>query len=761
MPAQHPWLDTRLDLDERLDSLLGEMTLDEQIGQLHQSANLDASVADDRTLLLAGGVGSTLLASGATAGNVRDAGITRARVDALQRAAAESRLGIPLLIGRDVVHGHRTVFPIPLGLAAAFDEELAERIGERSAAEAIADGITWAFSPMLDLVDDPRWGRVAESLGESATLTSRLGAALVRGLQSSGHLAATAKHFVGYGLSRGGRDYARVDVGERMLRGAHLRPFRAAVDAGVGTVMVGFSDVDGIPLHAHRGLVRGVLKDEWGFDGVVVADWNGIGELVAHGVASDLRDAARQAIDAGIDVDMVSGAYATHLADLVAAGEVDRALVEDAARRVVRLKLRLGLFDAECPSLPGGGSAQGSRALGIDRELARRAAAASFVSLADDGKPVIEPTLAQVAKARRDALHGTPPGPTPGPVLLAGAYARERASLLGTWTLDGDPDDVPTVADAMTDAMTDAMRATAQGDAHAGTPPLVIDDGAFTDRTLRLAREASTVIALVGEHAIRSGEDSAASDIGLPPGQLELLRALRTVSHRLVVVVFAGRPLVLDEAASLADRLIVAWHPGTEGATALAGVLLGMPHGMPLGMPLDAVSVTGLAPMTFPRSIGQLPVSHTERPSGRPQPNDPRGLGRYLDGPAAPFAAFGSGASRLRYGSLSGPATVTRGEQLEVTLTVRNDGPSTAAEPVLLFFRDEVAEVTRPLRELLDFVRVSVPPHSTTQVRFAVPTDAFGYVGRDGRFRVDAGRITLTAGWGRPDAATLAIEVVT
>lgn len=476
------WLDAARPVEERVTALVAEMTLDELVGQLHMTANLDASSATDAALMATGAVGSTLLASGATAGSVRDSGVSRTRVDALQDAASASRLGVPLLVARDVIHGHRTVFPIPLGLAASFDADLVERIGRRMAEEAAADGISWIFAPMIDLVEDARWGRVAESLGEDPEVTGRLGAALVRGLQAGNSLTACAKHFVGYGLSRGGRDYAGVDVGLSTLRNAHLRPFRAAVDAGVGTVMAAFSAVDGIPMHSHRMLLRGVLKQEWGFDGVVVADWDGVGELVAHGVAADLRDAARLAIGAGIDVDMVSGAYAAHLAELVAEGEVDRALVEDAARRMLRLKVRLGLLD---PPAPRGGPPATPAGTGLDRTLAREAASASLVVLKDDTLPI----------------------DTRLPLLVTGPFVHERESLLGTWVLDGDPATATTIEEAFAEAFQDEMDVSLQ-----------VDAGLFTDRALRRAREAATTVAVMGEHAARSGEDSAASDAGLPPG---------------------------------------------------------------------------------------------------------------------------------------------------------------------------------------------------------------------------------------------------
>lgn len=723
--SERPWLDVSASIDDRVALLLEQMTLAELVGQLHQTANLTPH--EDADLVAAGAVGSTLLASGATAGNVRDEGVTRARIDELQAAAMEtSRLGIPLLIARDVIHGHRTVFPIPLGLAASFDESLLFDASERAALEASADGITWTFAPMVDLVDDPRWGRVAESLGESALATSRLGAAMVAGFQASGHVTACAKHYVGYGLSRGGRDYGSADVGDITLRNHHLRPFKTAVEAGVGTVMAAFSDVDGVPMHSHHHLLREVLKEEWGFDGVVVADWDGVGELVAHGVAGDLREAARLAIEAGVDVDMVSGAYHAHLASLVEEGTVRRDLVRDAARRVLRLKFRLGLFDADCPTLPGGGHREGSAALGIDRPLADRAAAASFVVLKDEGVlPLTLPVAPEL------------------PLLLTGAFSHEQLGLLGTWVLDGDPSAVSTIAPALRAAL----------GAQTGSPHedrLLVDTGAFPDRTLRLAREAGTTIALVGEHPNRSGEDGSTSSIALPPGQTEFLQALSQVAERLVVVVFAGRALALEPVLSCADVVILAWHPGIEGGPALASVLAGTRR------------AGGVLPLSLPRSAGHLPITHAERPSGRPIADSPRGAGRYIDSPTDPVRRFGSGSSVLSYGELQvAQAEVAREDGIvELWLSVTNPSECEVREPVLLMMRDEVAEVTRPVRELVDFTVAILPARGIEEIRFTLPVAAFGYHGRDRSFRVDAGRIVLTVGWGREDASQVTINLV-
>ena len=595
-----PWLQADLPLEQRVESLLAQMTLAEKVGQTHQIANLDPKA--DQDLIRSGGIGSALIASGATAGNERDEGIRVSAVNAAQRIAVqESRLGVPLIFGRDVIHGHRTVFPIPLGLAAAWDEDLVCRAARLAAAEASVDGVSWTFAPMLDISEEPRWGRVAESLGEAPVLAGRLGAAMVRGFQgetaragtgtvmgASDTVAACAKHFVGYGMSGGGRDYETVQVGENTLRNVHLRPFKAAVEAGCATVMAAFNDVDGVPMHAHRRLLREVLKGEWGFDGVVVADWDGVGQLVSQGVAADLRDAAAQAIAAGVDIDMVSGAYAAHLAGLVEDDLVPLALVDDAARRVIRLKLRQGLFEhpyveatgsAGAPGTTGSaGSSDATGSPGLSGEpslearlLAREAAAASFVLLTNNG---VLPLAA-----------------TPGRVLLTGPFVQEGEALLGTWTLDGRGEDVVSPGSALLSRLKDRA---------------IVDDGRFSDRTLHLVRAADLTVALVGEHPSRSGEANSVADIGLPAGQLEVLRTIAALGKPLVVVVLTGRPLDLGEVLDLADAVLVAWRPGIEAGPALGETLFG-----------DR-SPGGRLPMTFPRSTGHLPSSSLARPTGRP-----------------------------------------------------------------------------------------------------------------------------------------------
>lgn len=706
---ERPWLDPTLPVEERVDLLMAQMTLAEKVGQTHQVANIHPD--DDAAEIAAGRISSSLYASGATAGNERDEGVLVGNIDAAQRHAVEgSRLGIPLLFGRDVIHGHRTVAPIPLGIAASFDPDTAEQIGEIAAREAAVDGVAWTFTPMVDLSEEPRWGRVAESLGETPVLSGRLAASIVRGFQgddpsSAARIAACAKHFAGYGLAAGGRDYDTVSVGENTLRNLHLRPFKAAVDAGVLTVMAAFNDVDGIPMHAHEHLVRGVLKDEWGFDGVVVADWNGIGQIVFQGVAADKREAAALAIHAGVDLDMVSGAYLEHLEELVESGEVDLALVDDAVRRVLRLKFRLGLFERPYAARPGASNAPTPET----RAIACRAAQAAHVLVKNDGV--------------------LPLGDGAGKVLLSGPFVDDGDALLGTWVLDGRGEEVVTPEAALRARLVDRVS---------------VADGRFPDVTLMQARAADTSVLLLGEHRSRSGEAQSVVDIGLPPGQLELVRAVAAFGKPLVAVVYTGRPLDLTELLDLADAVLVVWHPGTEAGSALADVLLGdvEPHGR--------------LPMTFPLSTGHIPTSTHQRPTGRLIRADvDHREGRYIDALTYPRLPFGFGLSytSVDYGmpALSS-STMTADGSVTLAVTVTNTGERPCREVVQLYFRDPVAQVTRPLVELTDWALVDLEPGQAREVTFDVQASRFAYAGRDLTTRVDEGEIVLLTG---PDAARL------
>ncbi|WP_330475548.1 glycoside hydrolase family 3 N-terminal domain-containing protein [Terrabacter sp. C0L_2] len=715
---ERTWLDATLPVEERIDLLMAQMTLAEKVGQTHQVANIDPDADADE--IAAGRISSSLYASGPTGGNERDEGVLVGNIDAAQRHAVEgSRLGIPLLFGRDVIHGHRTVCPIPLGIAASFDPDVAEEIGEIAAREAVVDGVAWTFAPMVDISEEPRWGRVAESLGETPVLSGRLAAGLVRGFQGDDpsepeRLAACAKHFAGYGLSAGGRDYDTVSVGENTLRNLHLRPFKWAVDAGVTTVMAAFNDVDGTPMHAHEHLLRDVLRGEWGFDGMVVADWNGIGQLVNAGVAADLREAAVLAIRAGVDLDMCGGAYLAHLEELVESGEVELALVDDAVRRVLRLKFRLGLFERPYAAQPGAPNAPTPET----REVALRSGQAAHVLVKNDG------VLPLDASAGSSGSAGSA-----GSVLLSGAFVDDGDALLGTWVLDGRGEEVVTPGAALRERLGDR---------------LTVADGRFSDVTLMQARAAETSVLLLGEHRSRSGEAQSVVDIGLPPGQIEVLRAVAALGKPLVAVVYTGRPLDLSEVLDLADAVLVVWHPGSEAGNALASVLLG------------EVEPHGRLPMTFPLSTGHIPTSTHQRPTGRLIRADvDHKEGRYIDALTYPRLPFGFGLSytSVEYGApVVSSSTLPVGGSVTLTVTVTNTGDRPCREVVQLYFRDPVAEVTRPLVELTDWALVDLEPGQAREVTFDVDAEQTAYAGRDLTTRVDEGEIVLLTG---PDAARL------
>jgi len=704
------WLDAKLDVEKRVELLLAEMTLEEKAGQLHMSAN--GQPVRDREQLLRGGVGASLYASGATGGNVRDEGLMVAAINECQRITVEeSRLGIPVLFGRDVVHGHRTIFPIPLGLAAAWDEDLARRCCHLAASEASRDGVAWTFAPMMDVSEEPRWGRVAESLGESPVLAGRLAAAMVQGFQGDGRrghhgsIAACAKHFCGYGMVQGGRDYDTVTVGENTLRNLHLRPFHAAVDGGVASVMAAFNDIDGVPMHAHRRLLREVLKDEWGFDGVVVADWNGVGQLVVQGVAEDLRDAARQAMLAGLDLDMVSGSYGRYLPELVRSGDVPLELVDDAVRRVLRMKLRAGIFDSPYTDEGQSVGAPGRSA----RALAREAATASMVLIKNVG---ILPLHENV-----------------GRIHLTGPFVNEGDALLGAWVLDGKGSDVVSPASAFRDRIPAA--------------DLIVSDGRFSDLGITMVRDSDVTIALLGEHRSRSGEDRCISTLKLPAGQMEVLEEMAAIGKPLVVVVFTGRPLELGRVFELASAVVVAWHPGVEAGPAVADLLLGK------------TSPSGRLPMTFPRSVGHIPSSSLERPTGRRvNRDDDRKLGRYLNSLVFPELTFGYGLTytTFEYGELtvSRHAMLVGSGAVKASIEVTNTGTRPGREVVQLYLRDHVAAVTRPIVELADWQSVDIEPGGTATVTFRVTAEMFGYYDRSMQWRVDPGEVDVIVG---PNAA--------
>ncbi|MGK7310714.1 MAG: glycoside hydrolase family 3 N-terminal domain-containing protein [Candidatus Longimicrobiales bacterium M2_2A_002] len=674
-------------------------------------------------------------------------------VDEMQRIAVEeSPHGIPLLIGRDVIHGFRTVFPIPLGQAATWSPERVRQGARIAALEAARTGVNWTFAPMVDISRDPRWGRIAESLGEDPYLASVLAAAMVEGFQGDdltedGHIAACAKHFAGYGASESGKDYNTTNIPERELRDVHLPPFRAALEAGAATFMASFSDLDGIPASASRMLLTGILREEWGFEGFVVSDWDSIPQLITHGLAEDRRAAAREALLAGLDMDMAGYTYLEHLPSLVESGEVPEAAVDAMVAAVLRVKLALGLFEDPRPEpehLPAWGNAR-------HLEAARAAARESVVLLKNRDR---------ILPLDRDRL---------GRVAVIGHLADAPAEQLGTWVFDGDPDLSVTPLAALRDVLGESVDIRyARGldpswdRSHDGFPEAV-----------DAATDADVALVFLGEDAILSGEAHCRADIGLPGAQSALLEAVHATGTPVVAVLMTGRPLALERDLHRMDALLCAWHPGSMAGPALTDLLFG-DH-----------SPSGRLPVTFPRVIGQIPIYYGHKNTGRPATEEtwthlddiPRGAGQvsvgntsfHLDTHYTPLFPFGFGLTygEIHYedfrfralgedepGQASHEARLT--DRLELTVRVHNRGTRAATEVVQLYVRDPVASVTRPVRELKRFARIHLEAGESRQIRFELTARDLVFHGRDMRPVVESGR--FEAWVGGSSAADLHLE---
>ena len=682
-------LDNSIQSESDVELLLGEMTLAEKAGQLNQPPNLDSIEYED---IRQGRLGSVICSYTAFAGNEKH---TRVRVDLVNRlqrvAVEESRLGIPLIFARDVIHGYRTIAPIPLGMAASFSPDHVRAVYSVAAMEAAADGIRWAFAPMLDIGRDPRWGRVAEGFGEDPYLTSVLGAAAVEGLQGSEMtVAACMKHFAGYGAAEGGRDYNSGEITEHTYRNVILRPFHAAVKAGVATAMAAFLEVGGEVATSNPWLLRTILKKEWGFDGVVVSDWNAVHEIVEHGRAENDKDASRLALMAGNDVDMASFAYIEHIPALVQGGLVPLSVLDEALRRILLLKYRLGLFRNPYTD-PGETEAKQftPKSQETTLELARRS-----IVLAKNG--------------------GLLPLEDQTKVLLFGSLAQAQVELFGTWTLDGVSDDVVTISEALKKLLPEST---------------TLIETSLPDEAVSYARLCSACVAVVGESPHRSGENNSVSDIGLPPGQVEQLRALKRIGVPLVVVVLTGRALDLSDVAELADSLLIVFHPGVMGGIAVAETLTGVNN------------PSGKLPMTFPRSVGQIPIYYARRSTGRPTEPLLQDESRLIDSSDSPLFPFGFGMSysRIEYliPELSG---------WTVSIPIRVKGARDAEDVVQMYLRDEVACRVRPVRELIRFKRVIIAAGNTELVQFELTKDDFGYYGEGGKWVVEPGWFTLFVG---------------
>ncbi len=711
------------EIESRVSRLLDRMTIDEKLGQLEQlggNPKTGQPLDSQRDLLRRGLIGAFF--------NVRGTRNTNA---AQHIALDQSPAKIPVLFAFDVLHGYRTIFPIPLGQASSWDPSAVERAARIAAAEASSAGVRWVLAPMVDIARDPRWGRICEGGGEDPYLGSVIARARVRGFQGADYgapdrVVACCKHWVAYGAAEGGREYNAAEVSQRTLRSVYFPPFHAALDAGAGTLMTALNSVNGIPATANPFTLRRVLRGEWKFDGLVVSDYNAVKNLIAHGMATDEREAARLALLAGVDMEEESELFRIHGADLVKTGDVPLARINEAVGRVLRLKYRLGLFDH-----PFSDEARESATLLRPEHLAaaREIAGRSFVLLKNDG-------------------HLLPLPKTLRTIAVLGPLADDRESQLGHWRGDARIDDVVTLLAGIKTKVSEANGTTrvvqakgcaAEGDATDGIAEAV-----------RLASTADVAIIGVGDTARMTGEASSRTSLDLTGRQLELVQAVQATGTKTVVVLISGRPLTIAWLADHVPAILEAWLPGTQGGHAIADVLFG------------DVNPGGKLPVTFPLVVGQIPLYYNHLNTGRPSSTD-RYTSKYIDAPDTPLFPFGHGLSytRFRLSHLRLDASRISPEQsLGIHIELENIGDREGDEVVQLYVRDVAASVARPVRELRRFERVRLNPHESRTVEFQLCPDDLKFYDEQMRFVLEPGAFKLFVGTSSVGGEGAEFEVV-
>ncbi len=712
------------EIEARIQLLLKEMTLEEKIGQMVQIGPRGYGSEDNlKAAIREGRIGSILNITGVE------------KINEMQRVAVEeSRLGIPLIIGRDVIHGFRTIFPIPLGMAASWNEDLIRESAAIAAKEAASAGINWTFAPMIDVSRDPRWGRIAESAGEDPLLNGMIARAMVQGFQGPDlsdpmTIAACAKHFIGYGAAEGGRDYNTTVISELDLYNLYLPSFKEAMDAGAATVMTAFNEVNGLPQSGDERNLRGILKDAWGFDGFVVSDWASVDEMVVHGFAENGRHAAQLAVAAGVDMEMSSHTYTRNLVSLLEEGKIKAEWIDDAVARILRVKMRLGLFERPFTDV----ALADSVILHPNHlKVAQKLAEESVVLLKNDSK------VLPLKKGTR--------------VALIGPLANQPHEQLGTWIFDGQASDSQTVLDAFIQLNGSANTLFAEGLAYSR------DNSTKGFRAVeRAIANAEVVVAVVGEESILSGEAKSLAELRFPGKQAELLQLVASKGKPVVVVVMAGRPTGLNYTQHLADALLYAWHPGTMAGPALANLIFG------------EATPSGKLPVTFPKGEGQIPIYYAHKMSGRPaSPHNwmhiddiPVNVSQHstgntnhtLDYGFSPLYPFGYGLSYTTFDysdiALSSD-TITVDQTIAVSAEIKNTGDRPAIEIVQLYLRDVTASYTRPVRELKDYQRVYIEPGERKRVEFILTQEQLGFYYPDGNFVVEPGAFQV---WIAPNSA--------
>ncbi|GEM01024.1 beta-glucosidase [Halolactibacillus halophilus] len=700
-----------------IDALLKQMTLDEKIDQLMQLAAFlfdGASHEGEITGPLSDlGISSqTIHNSGSVLG-----GSGAAEIKRIQEAhLTTNRLNIPLLIMADIIHGYKTIFPHNLALSCSFDPELVEETARIAAKEAAVSGIHVTFAPMVDLVRDPRWGRVMESTGEDPYLNSELARAFVRGFQgqdiqtSKDSVAACVKHFAAYGAIEAGRDYNTVNMSERELREVYLPGYKAALDENAQMVMTAFNTIDGKPCSGNKALMRNLLRDEWGFNGVVISDWGSIRELIPHGVAENEKEAAALAIEAGVDIEMMTSTYVSHLKELIKEGTIEESRIDESVRRILKLKQTLGLFENPYRFLDED-KAKDVIFSEEHRLVARRAAEESIVLLENDG-------ILPINKG--------------DDVGLIGPFA-ESQDLLGPWSWIGDKNDVETLAMGIKKVFSKPISISSIQSVHAIEQEELVS-------AIEVAKKVDTVILALGESSDMSGEGGSRSKIDLPEIQLELLKKIHEVNNNIVVVLINGRPLDLTHVTPFAKAIVEAWFPGSSGGTAIARILSGDKN--------PSAKLT----MSFPDTVGQIPVYYNHHNTGRPlDHNNPhnRYVSKFIDGPNMPRYPFGYGLSysSFEYSELELSQSVLRDSKtLYVSVKVKNTKERSGDEIVQLYTRDHVGEVVRPLKELKAFKKIHLESEESKTVTFAVTEEMLRYTHSDLTCYTDPGEFTVFVG---------------
>ncbi len=721
--------------EKQLLNLLHEMSLKEKVDQMLQIAGSFYQKGADEVLT---GPENKL---GLTAEDLRYAGSILGTAGAERLREIQERYleaqphKIPMLFMMDIIHGMKTVFPMPLAQGASFDPGLSRECAAAAAKEAAVSGLHVTFAPMADLVRDPRWGRVMESTGEDPYLNSLFARAMVEGFQGDDpkepyRIAACVKHFAAYGAAVAGRDYNTAELSEHTLREFYLPAYRAGIEAGAALVMTSFNTVNGIPASANRQLMRDILRDEMGFDGVLISDFSAIYETIAHGYAKDKADAAQKALEAGVDIDMMSDVYSSSLCRLVEDGTVDEALVDEAVLRILRLKNRLGLFENPYKDADPEGEKR-CILCAEHRALARRAAAESAVLLKNDGLLPLAPK---------------------SPVALIGPYLRSRG-MISSWAIAGELSDCVTVKEAAASVFdpkntyyADGCPMVSEGTVFAGfredaashTVSEEERDAMLRD-ALDAAKQAETVVLLLGEHYLQSGEAASRAIIELPEVQMELFREVYKVNQNIAVVLFSGRPLDLREISRKAKAVLEVWLPGTEGGNAVVDLLTGK------------ANPSGKLSMSFPCCVGQAPVYYNMDSTGRPwiKGKEERCRSRYLDIPNEPLYPFGYGLSYTSF-TLS-PVALDRGiltadTSLTASVLVKNTGAVPGAEVVQLYIRDEYASVVRPVKELKGFQKIRLAPGEEREIRFTVDEPMLRFHTAENGFSSEPGRFTLYIG---------------